>query len=306
MRGRAALLVAAMVVAGACGDGGGDGGSTPTTAAAPAPAPATDGVRFDDPEGSYAIRVPDGWEPRPADEQRNESWAVGPEVGGYTPEVRVAAGSSHQLSLDKFMDAQLQRMETTSVGLEVTARDTVEGPGGARLGRLHYSEAQGGLQLEFLGIYAVGPQQAVIALLSAGDDQFDALRSDVEPYLLTLDEGDHRSPEEAGAQALLGKAYDAARTMATERDSFTQASGAPADPASLRAIDPSVTFVAAGAAAVGAVSVKVGDTESPSSDIWLVTASRPDLFFCIHGKASGVTTFGRGATEDAARTDSDA
>ncbi len=66
---------------------------------------------------------------------------------------------------------------------ELIDEDIIAGANGQPLAAIEYTG--GGLQ--YLGVFAVGDDQAVVATLTAPPTRFDAIRDEVMPYLLTLD-----------------------------------------------------------------------------------------------------------------------
>lgn len=196
-----AAIGAVIAIAQAAGDGTPDDppaarattGDPPATAVASAPVrtapPApTDGVRFEDPDGSYTMTIDAEW----ADMSTRmaagtEAWAIGQGAAGFTPNVNVLTQAARGLDLDAYLATSVNSLDT--IDGELIEQSYVQGAGGAMLGSMRYSATPAGSAgpLEFLAVFDVRNDTAVVATLTATVDTFDALAIDVEPYLLTLE-----------------------------------------------------------------------------------------------------------------------
>jgi hypothetical protein len=144
---------------------------------------AATGVTFDDPQGTYTMRIDPSWVAQPGVVVKEvEDWTVGPTTNGFAPNVNVLTQDAPGLDLAGYMKFGREHMGA----LKLIDSKIVNGANGNELGLLEYSAPASMGKLHFLATMAVTNGQAVVATLSAEEDQFAALRDATEPYLLTL------------------------------------------------------------------------------------------------------------------------
>lgn len=200
--------VVVVVLAGGCvGPDDGSGAACGTGEPAPS-AGADDGEVFTNSQGTYRMTVDgkwtadhgriveglDAWYLGPAPETPDsESEALNPERSftlediqreTFQANVNVLTQRTDGQTLDEYLALSEQ---SAPPGFTFTSRETIEGVNHPELGVLEYREAGAGFTLCFLGVVAVRGDRAVVATLTAPDDDFPALRQQVEPYLLTLE-----------------------------------------------------------------------------------------------------------------------
>ena len=139
---------------------------------------------FHDPQGTYTMRIDPSWVEQPgAVVKEVEAWTVGPVRDHFAANVNVLTQQVPDLDLAGYMKVSGEHMG----GLTLIDSKVVKGTNGNELGVLEYSAPPTqGRSLHFVVAVAVTHGQAVVATLTAEEDQFAALRDKTEPYLLTL------------------------------------------------------------------------------------------------------------------------
>ena len=104
------------------------------------------------------------------------------------------------------------------------------------------------------------------------------------------------------AKSDLRNAFTAAKVIATDHEGRFEKddAGNPIDAAALSQENASEQYGPSGSASIDVVSVLVRDVSGRNSDIWLVKASSPRRFFCIHGNSMGEVSFGLADSEPGA------
>ena len=144
------------------------------------------GETFEDPEGSYEIEVDPDWEAHHGEIVAEvEGWVVAPPQDGFAPNVNVLTQRAPGMDLSEYLDVSAEQGSAIISDFELVTSDVVQGTE-SELGLLEYTGTQNGLELHFLATVAVRDGTAVVATFTAPPDVFDALRSEIEPYLLTL------------------------------------------------------------------------------------------------------------------------
>lgn len=156
----------------------------PTETAPPAP----DGTAFTDPQARYTITLGPAWTDmswRAAPE--TEAWAVADTVDdGVTPNVNVLTQAAVGADLDALLAGSI--VDVATVDGQVLHHAYVTTAGGTELATMRYTATAPGspIELSFLAVFGVRDGTAVIATLTAPSDHFDALATEIGPYLLTL------------------------------------------------------------------------------------------------------------------------
>jgi hypothetical protein len=159
--------------------------SAPTHAGSPEPA----GESYADPEGAYRITIPDSWEARHgAIAQGIEVWLTDEVEDGFGPNVNVLTQTTGNMTLDEYTEMSIANAPNFVTDFEVQDSRRETGPNGTELAVLEYSgEAGADRPLRFLAVWTVNNGQAVVATFTTTPDRYDEQRSDVLPYLLTLE-----------------------------------------------------------------------------------------------------------------------
>lgn len=146
----------------------------------------TDGGEFTDPDGDDTITVGSEWTATPAGAvgDGTEAWAVASPGNEFTSNVNVLSQPAPGLDLASYLEASVENTGT----FEVIDQATVTGENGNELGLLEFAGPVAGsdLELHFLAVVDVTDGTAVLATLSTLEENFEALRSSVEPFMLTL------------------------------------------------------------------------------------------------------------------------
>ena len=165
----------------------------PTTVASSAPtdigSPGPDGESYVDPEGAYRITIPDSWEARHgAIAEGIEVWLTDEVEDGFGPNVNVLTQTTGNMTLDEYTETSIANAPSFVKDFEVQDSRRETGPNGTELAVLEYSgEAGADRPLRFLAVWTVANGQAVVATFTTTPDRYEELRSDVLPYLLTLE-----------------------------------------------------------------------------------------------------------------------
>jgi len=183
----AASIALATIMLASCGsDSTAEDASAPVVSTAAPRLEAVDGVEFSDPEGDYTITIGSEWVPSPvgAVEDGVESWVVAPPGTDFSANVNVLTQSTEGLDLVEYLELSVENTGT----FEVIEQTTLTGENGNELGRFEFAGPVEGtdLDLHFLAIVDVTDGMAVLATLSTLEADFDALRANVEPFMLTL------------------------------------------------------------------------------------------------------------------------
>ena len=185
MRRTIALLlsVVVVVVSGCAQEASPDEIGSVTTASRTS----SEGTReiFRDPQRTYTIELGRDWRELPGTlVEEIEAWQVGATEDGFTPNVNVLTQAAPGLDLQEYVDLSGESGEDLG-GYEVIDLSIVDGAHG-QLGVMDYTSRQGSHDLHHLGVFAVADDRAIVATLTAPEAVFDALREEVWPYLLTL------------------------------------------------------------------------------------------------------------------------
>ena len=165
----------------------------PTTVASSAPTytggPGPDGESYVDPEGAYRITIPDSWEARHgAIAEGIEVWLTDEVEDGFGPNVNVLTQTTGDMTLDEYTEMSIANAPSFVKDFEVQDSRRETGPNGTELAVLEYSgEAGADRPLRFLAVWTVANGQAVVATFTTTPERYEELRSDVLPYLLTLE-----------------------------------------------------------------------------------------------------------------------
>jgi hypothetical protein len=198
-RAASLALVAGLALA-ACSSSGSDAGTELVTTTAPAAAtsspdavtlaPTTvagpDGDTFADPQGEYTIVTGPDWSDRTADASSGgiELWQVAPAANGFASNVNVVTEKVQGVDMDTYLDASIKNLGT----LTVIDTDVVAGADGRERGVVEYEGTVPGADrpFHFLAVIDLGETLAAIVTFTAEDAVFASLRTEVEPYLMTL------------------------------------------------------------------------------------------------------------------------
>jgi len=173
-------IVAAVVLLSGDDDDGDDAALTP--------AEVDDEGLFVDPQEQYAIELDPEWEQGPDVISGVESFLVAEPEGGFGPNLNVVAAlDAPGVDEQGYVDAFIGNIDQFAPGAEVLDSGVVEGSDGRELGFVEYLADFGGPEdLHFLAIVDVADGGSASATLTAPPDRFDAIRADVEPYMLTI------------------------------------------------------------------------------------------------------------------------
>jgi hypothetical protein len=192
------------VAAGTGSTAGREGGAGPATTAAPtttrapattstvASAPDPGGTPFDDPEGTYRLKLSPAWRSVDSGVPGVEAWLTGATDGDFRDNVNISTEVAVGI---RDADAGLRRVreqiEEQAKGA-VTIEDAtfVTSTSGQRVGRLTVTNIIGAKQARQQAYVVVGPAQLVILTVSVLPSRSDALFRTVEPYALTLTASD--------------------------------------------------------------------------------------------------------------------
>ncbi len=188
-RGAWTRLIVAVSVLGVAGCGGtawsarGDIGPAPRS---PAAAPIATGPSFADPQGTYTMTTAPTWDRGPSPILEVEVWHVGAAENGFTPNVNVLTQTAPGIDLAGYLALSLKQGRNLAASFHAVGSHAITGTYGQPLGVIEYTAAPSGRNLDFLAVIALAHGHAIVATLTAPDDSFAALQTQVEPYLDTL------------------------------------------------------------------------------------------------------------------------
>jgi ABC-type nitrate/sulfonate/bicarbonate transport system substrate-binding protein len=197
IRTAAAAALLALAVA-ACGSTGGDAAVTatttvtttvtaaPTTVAVATTLAGPAGDTFEDPGGEYSIVTGPDWSDRTSEAGSGaiELWQVAPAANGFASNVNVVTERTGGMELDPYIEASIKNLGT----LTVLSTEVVTGPDGRDRGVVEYEGTVEGADrpLHFLAVIDVSDERAAIATFTAEEAAFAGLRTEVEPYMMTI------------------------------------------------------------------------------------------------------------------------
>ncbi len=149
----------------------------------PTAASPTDGTKFTDPDGTYEISIPSHWQAdHGAFVAEVEMWVVAEPQDSFAPNVNLLTQTVHGLDLAAYLDLSVENAPLFLDDFELVDKAIVEGDAGQALAVMEYTDGD----LQFLGVFAPGTDEVVVATLTAPIDRFSVLRDEVLPFLLTL------------------------------------------------------------------------------------------------------------------------
>lgn len=196
---RVVVVALLALVAAGCSQGTEPTGTAPATtiprvttspssqATTTTPTGGSSGVLFVDPDGTYQMEVSPMWVSNHGSFIAGlEVWYMTEPTLGIAPNVNVLSQVVPQeMTLDEYHEASIANAALLIEQFELIDEGIVTGRN-QQLGMLDYAGVADGSELRFLAFYAVDDGVAVIATFTAEPDQFEILRDEIEPYLLTL------------------------------------------------------------------------------------------------------------------------
>jgi hypothetical protein len=185
------LALAVGLLAASCGGNGDSAVATTspadTTMSAPESESMPDGELFVDPEGPYEVVVNPEWVPSHGTLTVGvEVWAV-EEPGPFTSNVNILTQLIPSgITLEDYLQVSIDGGDAAISNFALLEEGIVTGPEGQPLAFMTYEGSPNGQRLGFLGVFALRDEEAVVATFTAPLDEFDELRTEIEPYLLTL------------------------------------------------------------------------------------------------------------------------
>jgi hypothetical protein len=189
----AALAVAAVALAG-CGSSHGlipAGARSEAEKAVDArrsrvvPAP-TDGRRFVDPDGRYAIDIGPGWEEATQGLNGMVAWSVGPAGEGFGPNLNILTERGDPRPMSEYLDLSKIGLRRMLPQAEILDAYEVTGSAHQELGIVEYAAEIQGRHLRFLAIAVALDDGFGVLTFTAEEDSFDQARAEAEPYLRTF------------------------------------------------------------------------------------------------------------------------
>ena len=110
------------------------------------------------------------------------SWTVATATASGAPNVTLIVQPGAAQPLTASMDSALADPKKVLPDFAVLTQKITKGAKGQDIGRLEYT----GFGYHFLAVVIESRAGAVVATFTVALDRFDALRAEVEPYLLTL------------------------------------------------------------------------------------------------------------------------
>lgn len=176
-----ASLTVLLVAGVACGSSA-DAATSPeqsTTSSLP-----IDEGRFEDPQGTYSLEIHPDWQANHGTiAAETELWYVASPDDKFGPNLNVLTQVAPGMNTESYLELSVENAPAFLDDFELVSEEIVEGSNGRTLGSMEYT----GDDLQFLGVFAVGGDKAVVATLTAPPDRFEAIRDEVMPYLLTLE-----------------------------------------------------------------------------------------------------------------------
>jgi hypothetical protein len=152
---------------------------------------------FSDPQGSYTIDIDPRWKATAnVSRPEVESWYTNTGTVKFRDNVNIVTQEIGEMDLDQYMqlvqdqarntvpDYSLREFRIVTVSDDSETGATSKVP--PQLGVFAYDGKSGGDDFGFLFVASVEHGRAVLATLTAGQDRFDRVRAQVEPYLMTL------------------------------------------------------------------------------------------------------------------------
>ena len=169
-----------------------DGASPGVVEPTPESGPGSDGVRFDDPQGTYRIDIDPDWHAvTPVPASRVESWMVDGAAGAQE-RIDIDTDTIGDLDLDEYLQLEIERAPEAidDFKLREFRVVTIDPPDAkhvpTQLGVVAYEGTRAAAPVAYLLVSSVQAGRAVVAKLATTPDDFDDARAQVEPYLMTL------------------------------------------------------------------------------------------------------------------------
>ena len=148
------------------------------------------GEAFSDPQGAYTVRIGKDWGPLPGTfVDEIETWSVAEPADGFGANVNVLTQAAPGMDLSSYLDLTVDSIDTIDE-LTLIEASIVEGANGNQLGLIEYEGVVPGTppgqSLSFLATFDVRDGTAVVATLTALPSNFESLRSEIEPLLMSL------------------------------------------------------------------------------------------------------------------------
>jgi hypothetical protein len=159
--------------------------------------PGTRLEKFTDPQNAYTVDIDPRWkQTKNVSRPEVESWYTNTGTTKFRDNVNIVTQQIGQMDLDQYMqlvqkqasdtvpDYDLREFRIITVSDDSETGTTAKVP--PQLGVFAYDGKSGGDDFGFLFVASVENGRAVLATLTAGEDRFDRVRAQVEPYLMTL------------------------------------------------------------------------------------------------------------------------
>jgi len=137
--------------------------------------------------GGYAIVIGSDWIPDHSRvEAGSEFWVVGTVVDGFAPNVDILNEPASGMTLDAYRASSIQGASQIVAQFDVLESGVTTGTFAQPIGFVRFSGSIGGPVLNFLSVFILDADRAILATFTAPPGSFDTLLPEVEPFLMTL------------------------------------------------------------------------------------------------------------------------
>jgi hypothetical protein len=157
------------------------GAATTDTIAAP-----TDGRTFRDPDGRFVLEIGPSWQENDQGLNGAVMWRVGDIRDQFQPNVNILTERTGRRPMQEYLDLSTRGISAMVPTAEMGDSSVVKGSVGQELGILEYRADLAGRELHFLAVAVALNDGFGVATFTTGEDSFDEVRAEVEPYLRTL------------------------------------------------------------------------------------------------------------------------